>query len=467
MAATTAQQEDGSKWIFQRALKDDVNYINLTPRNQFVDAKTQEIIKSNWENMTMPKKKQKWEPYLNITLDKDYIELQKLFDPSYRAGSKKPDPVPKDWLQSYFAQQKALLEKYSGTNFKELKFYRDGGFMNYITAIIGQLGVAKKDAWNPADIWIIDIKKANHEDKLRKEITETVTMNGDYPTKPYERSVKIQELNALLRNYYRSNTIIGVSLKKTGKTAHYVDVNVASTEVTTKQEFDKIEKLVCEIKNIKCDLSIKTFKEIYGGKASEKAEKMKKELKKVGVDTTHYPPNPLTFGTQETVIEIFDKDHNKTYTLSIKATTTSHYSNLKYEPTEKGKGAAKLGKAPVDMVADLVEKYGVKFSNDNKKYPNKTDDVAKIKEIINRVKGLTNSAGIPVEKKEDSWDAIEKNIIEVFKSDPVTAQSKLMQLDFVCGILTLDKDKVQKMMTDIVYDAMKKGKKFGPFGKVY
>lgn len=462
--ATTAQQEDGSKWIFQRVLKDDVNYFNLTPSKEFVSKEVQELIILNWINLKHPKK-QKWHESMNVIFDKNYTELQKIFYPNFNSSNNKGDPVPKDWLLSYFSQQQAMLEKFSKSNFKQMNFDREGGFMKFISDLVKPLGVSKKDTWDPADIWIVDTKK---ETNLLKVLKDKMTFgNHEDSNNRNLQIIKLQELNALLRELYRNETVIGVSLKKSGKRATYVDVNVGVDESTVQKEFEDIEQLTCKITKIQCDLSVKTFTEVYGGDAKAKIEKMKNELKKVKVDPTYYPTNPLTFGTQETTIEILDEEHNKTYVLYIKGTTTSHYSNLKYEPKEKGKGSAKLGKAPVEMVDVLLKSYKIDFVNSNRNYPSKSTDVKGVTDIINKLKTAANKSKATFISNENNPVNFQKNVIEVFKSDPVTAQSKLMQLDFLVGLLSLEKSQLDKLVTDIVYVAMKKGKKFGPFGKVY
>ena len=91
-------------------------------------------------------------------MDKKYIELQKIFKPQYNP-LKDEDPVSKAWLTSYYSQQKALLQKYSESKFKEARFDRDGGFMEFIVDKTKKLGISQKDTWDPADICIVDTTK--------------------------------------------------------------------------------------------------------------------------------------------------------------------------------------------------------------------------------------------------------------------------------------------------------------------
>jgi len=107
MADKTKRQEDGSRWIFLRALKDNVDYEKLTPTNQFVDKKSQAIILNRYKNPKKPN--QKLDPAYNILLDKKVDELVEVF-----GGS-----LDKEWLITYYYQTKALLSKYSKANFKQ------------------------------------------------------------------------------------------------------------------------------------------------------------------------------------------------------------------------------------------------------------------------------------------------------------------------------------------------------------
>ena len=108
--------------------------------------------------------------------------------------------VPEDWLFTFYAQQKRLFNVYNG-NSPYTTFNRDGGFMDYITKICStKFGIAKKDSWNPADIWIIKGSQA----KIEREIDKM--LDGDHQT--------IYELNDYLRVKYIKKEIMGLSLKK-------------------------------------------------------------------------------------------------------------------------------------------------------------------------------------------------------------------------------------------------------------
>ena len=115
-AELTRQQELGSAWILRRALKDNKTY-------------------TTWED---------------ILDDPKYEEL---------GGKKGIYPtVDKEWLQTFFLQQKKMLEEFSNPRFTE--FNREYGFMKYISDLVkNKFGISKKDSWDPADIWCIKDEK--------------------------------------------------------------------------------------------------------------------------------------------------------------------------------------------------------------------------------------------------------------------------------------------------------------------
>jgi len=60
------------------------------------------------------------------------------------------------------------------------------------------------------------------------------------------------------------------------------------------------------------------------------------------------------------------------------------------------------------------------------------------------------------------------NIENLFMDKPYVANSKLMQLTFIDKVLSIDnKEKFTEFWTDMVFLSIKKGDKFGPFGKLY
>ena len=66
-------------------------------------------------------------------------------------------------------------------------------------------------------------------------------------------------------------------------------------------------------------------------------------------------------------------------------------------------------------------------------------------------------------------DEFEEVIGKIFTgSKPWVAQSKLMQLTFLDHVLKItDKRKYTEFWTDMLFLSIKKGDRFGPFGKLY
>ena len=316
--------------------------------------------------------------------------------------------ITDEWIKGYFAQQKKMLQVYSSPKFDE--FNREGGFMGYISDVIKEkFGISQKDNWNPADIWMIQ-----NERKVMKTIEETVDGNG---------SQTILELNAVMRKMFREETVVGVSLKKiSGNTAKWQKYNVDDMGLTDTYNYDT--------KEFQCDLSMK---------------------------------NDVDF--QSLAVRVIVEGNGASYNFQIQGNDTSKESNLKFEPTEKGASSARMGKAPVAMVAMLLKDKKVDFVNDHKKYPatvaefNK--EIDEYKTIFNKLRSKGVSLG------ETDPDKALGNIAAVFLSKPHAAKSKLMGMKFIHSVVTMPKKKMDEFMTDMVFIAAKKGKRFGPFGKLY
>ena len=58
-------------------------------------------------------------------------------------------------------------------------------------------------------------------------------------------------------------------------------------------------------------------------------------------------------------------------------------------------------------------------------------------------------------------------MLAVYANEPHVAHSKCMQMAFLDVVVGMKKEKRREFMTDMVFLAAKKGKRFGPFGKLY
>ena len=456
-------QELGSAWVFKRAIQDN--------------AAT------------------KWESWESLKSDSDtFDEIDNIW---YKIGGVYwNDSADDEWLESFYKQQEALLQKIGQPNFTE--FTRDGGqdgspyilpdsktsgkpFMQWIEEYLQtEFKIGNKDNWNPADIWLIQ------DEEKWKKLIENATKAPRRTTGSMK--AQLSQLNQIFRILFRNRQLMGISLKKVGGgPAKYVEVNV------TQEYFKKIESAQMKLTGVRCYLGTKrinikkdtdkksdTFGQMIVDKKAEE-----RSIRK-GLGTTGYP----TIETQDTVLTIEDTDNDVTYTVQIKNTSTTKMDNLKFEPTEKGKSSARMGKATREFVFDLMKAYTIlsKFPQVHQNYPktkaafNRTKMNAVQKQIKN-IQAKCKSLGFTADMGDVSPSIASVigtiNIKETMdrKGEAWTANSKLQQISFLNAILSLPKTgekSVNDFCTDLIYLAAKQGRKggffnvgYGPFGKIY
>ena len=382
----TADQERGSSFIFGQSLNNNKKF-------------------KSWDD---------------IVADKDtFPKLVRLF---------KGD-VPFDWLISYYAQQKILLDEVQPVRVS--KFNRDGGFMDFITKLISRkFKITKKDNWDPADIWIIHGDERQYINQIEQ------SMEGPHQT--------IGELNDILRGMFRRKEVMGVSLKKTGKVAYYEEVNLSG--------------MIPDTKNYNYAVPMTDL---------------------IAMFNIEYPDASFT---QDVKIKVDAVDDNKTFTFQIKANSSDarNGSNLKFEPTMKGASSARLGKAPVDDVCDILKeiKSTAVFKNRYQDYP------GTIEEFKTHAKGekYFESKVLPTLLRGSSKITTDisdvNNVINNIKTSYLgkkdrgtNTRCKLMGLDFFYQISKLTDKQRNEFVTDMVYLAQKKSfakrPDFGPFGKIF
>jgi hypothetical protein len=305
-----------------------------------------------------------------------------------------------------------MLQEFSNSKFTE--YTREGGFMDYITELVRvKYKISKKDSWDPADIWCIQ-----NEQKVIADFKRIIE-NG--------KGSSILELNALMRTMYKERRLVGISLKLiSGKVAKYEEVNISEEDFPDKKNYN------FNILSMKCPLSLK---------------------------------NGTQFATQDTRI-IVDGGGVK-YDFQIKANSTSGYNNLKFEPTSSAGTKARLGKTPLDLLAKLLQEYKIPFKNSHKEYPMTGEDfntdtsLAYAKKVYETIEKAGVDTGV-----KNAQEFIQ-NMQKVFTLEPHTANSKLMQLNFLYNISDLSKETRDSLLTDMCFLAQKKGSQFGPFGKLY
>ena len=385
--AATKEQELGSAFIFRRVLNDDAKWKNV------------EELQSD---------------------PKTYPELVKIWG----------GEVDDDWLHSYLAQSRVMFEEFQEHKFKE--YNRDGGFMNFISGLVKKkFNISKKDTWNPADIWIIK----GSPSILQQEIKSSMEGLGQ----------TIHELNTILRTKYKDRELIGISLKKTGKTAHYEEVNMDGIIIDTKDY-----NYPCSPKDFSSSFKIKSGTGSF---------------------------------VQDVRLNINAPKESKDFSFQIKANSPEKTGggNLKFEATMKGAGSARLGKAPVAMLEKILHKIpsykgGEKgFTNNYKDsmYPATADAFNKVSSIWkNKIEHLLDEG-----MKSDIRDGnkIIENIALSYSSDAdkegTNTRCKLMGLQFFYCLSYLNNSDLREFVTDMVFISQKKASqkadKFGPFGKVY
>lgn len=367
------------------------------------DAKTTKMqeLASAWVMRRAIKDNYNYKTWEDIRFDPKFKELVKIY----------PDVDNNDdWVRGFFAQQERMLKEFSGASFDE--FNRDGGFMDYITKMVSnKFGINPKDTWNPADIWLI-----KNESQVRREINETLSNS--------KASATVAELNAVLRKLYHDRRVVGISLKKiSGNIARYEEYNLDGTELNDNYNYEVSMVLV----NLGWDLKKSKFE------------------------------------TQDSIIKI--KGKGTEYKFQIKGNATSRVSNLKWEPVQKGAGAARVGKAPVSMVEALLKDNGLRFSNNHRLYPKTSKEYSKVSSKFEKMFLRIKSHVKGVNSAKDFSNLMMFALDDEGSSH--VAVSKLMQIHFISEVMSLSKNDVNSFMTDMVFLSAKRGKQFGPFGKLF
>jgi hypothetical protein len=324
--------------------------------------------------------------------------------------------VTKEWIDSFYKQQKSFLDEFSDAKFKE--FSVKGGFMDFVSKLVNQkYGISKKDAWDPADVWCVQ-----NETQVIKLIKDAV-----------QNSDEIEMLNAQLRTLFKERKVVGISLKLVDKRvakARYQEVNIEKDVLFVSGKHPRFS-----ITDMRCDLVLRA-------------------------DNTFKAANATI-----TFLVKYSKEIVK-YTLTIRTSgRTYRPGNLIFEFQEPG-GSAQIGKAPVELVYEAAQRNKMDFVNKWQDYPSTAP------EFINEEKQYKNMFDV-VNKKVKTGLTNDKEFSEnILKQiiDPEnygTTNSKLMQIKFLYEITKLTGSKTEKFITDLFFLAEKRGKGFGPFGKLY
>ena len=230
--------------------------------------------------------------------------------------------------------------------------------------------------------------------------------------------------------------------------------------------------------------------------------------------------NILAFGTMEASM-IISEDGKDWFELPLKSSSTSSNKpqNLKFEPKPLAAPGARAGRAQADEVRELFVKLGAPFANDATKYPADSKAWKKAapdyERMVDRISGKFIDCGgvngktfintvtrmflqvdlLDFEKRIDmgftAWNKKQKEELSPPSEDDGDKKgerkdtsdrlrynivSKLMQVDCLDKLRKLKDKKSPKnkdithldiWVTYVCFMAQKKGKGFGPFGKLY
>ena len=285
-------------------------------------------------------------------------------------------------------------------------YNRDGGFMDWYSKHVNtRYQIKKKDSLNPADIWMINEEKVV---KNRLNIARN-----------------LQEHNNIMRKLYKERKLCGISLKAvSGNNARFEEVNMKETLPETESYM---------LDNITMKMSI---------------------TPEGRLDTT------------DTVIKI--SAETKSISFQIRPNSKG-FNNLKFESSQKGAGAARLGKAPLNMVKKMLESYGILESDFENKWQMYPGNGAEFEEEQDDYKMMFDAIHGDVVSNIQKDDFI-PNVARSFETTDVAngyITGKLMQLKFVYHLLQLTDEEQGRLLTEMAYASQKIGKIFGPFGKLY
>lgn len=462
-AQETAMQEKASLWIFEQTLAKGSRNV--------------------------------WETADDLINDKKYYQqvcniYPALKDPKSAEG--------REWLETIVSQSVAMRRVFVHDRFRpfnEFDHSAENGFMHYISNAANKVfGYAKKDTWNPADVWCIRNMNA------AKKMIEGVIGKPSTWGKPKKPEDGILELNKVLQTLYRNGkikgssapAICGISLKKVTPTmvagpdgkkkrryiAHYEEVNLDNNLFSTKEFLTDFKITAININMLRNSDALRTVDSSTG------------EKKRI-----------TSFGSQDLNISVYNALHKsgkttgQTFNFMIKPVSTSSFNNLKFEPTLQNAGSARLGKAPVSKVITQLRRADIIFSNSWQEYPKTLDEYISRKKEFEQMWRLLKNASGPVATIINknllgkSWSETDKLIQHVFTpsnkksplginggGEPWIGCAKLMELDIASqiaqrGSTNQGMDKINTAFTWLSYSAQKKNRivtgKFGPFGKLY
>lgn len=317
-----------------------------------------------------------------------------------------PDVLSNDlWQISYEAQYNTfvkIIKKYKLS--KITIFNRDGGFMDFITKKVKKLGFSQKDAWNPADIWLIE------DNSVQREIEKTTLIN-------------IEHLNNIMTKMLDDGRLCGISLKMTKKTATFEEVNIKNIAPV---EYPFIDGRVT--------LDFKKDKFVN--------DEFSYNLK--------YSDSTAVINAQ---VRMYPKKQRSNVQVSYK---------VKGAKAEMGKVPAALRNASLNMynykfpTGKNIPTNAVDFEKKKRLY------TKMIKTILSK-KIIT----MDIKNAEEGIENILKALEVSDRYAKTEVSTKLQGLELAYYFSKLKKKDLTSLVTEWGFLAQKKGNKFGPFIKVY
>ena len=296
--------------------------------------------------------------------------------------------------------------------------------------------------------------------KWRKKINEAYKQKKN-PTESIES--ELAKLNAIFRALFRTKQIMGISLKKVGNKAEFKEVNVSG------KYFKTLKATKMSLGSAKCLLGTKKID----------PDKAKKDIERGATSARTGLVGRGSAGaatlTQDTIIIIKDpgivSGKETEFKVQIKANDSTKFTNLKWEPTIVGKGDARLGKATVELVLDLMKVYGIlKFYEPSaKNFPNDKTSFRKVEDDYRKIiDELLADRFIDLGNVDTETAIINiKETFDIYRGQPWVATSKLQQLRFLYALMSLSEKKRNDFCTSLIFTAEKAGKRYGPYGKIY
>ena len=397
-----------------------------------------------------------------------YILDERAYNKTKDKTTNKWIPKSGSWLNHFSKQYDFIASSGNSlpnSNYKVYDYGGSGSFMDEIVSFITKGApkglhkgkwpnwqggkISKKDSWNPADIWLV--KSGAAMNKVMEELQGAIT---------------ISKVNVILKTAYVNRTVVGISLKKIGKTVKYEEVNL----------------------------------EMKGGKSVNK----KHPEVRYGAFELDIPFTKDNFMLKTNTLTVTNENGADIGIMRMGSNQTTP-GNITFEFKAVGVAAAQLGKVPMDLMLQLWQstKYGLSPSeirqlpryNDgvidqavlssaaekpNYKPKPSADDYDTWHYWDTRARKIKAKAFLFKNFKKAQFDNLIANIAKLKKggrrggtmTSNTAASLQLVEFAYMVCLLwdKTDWPKFDFLFESMYYFAQKKGaafgSRFGPFGKL-